>query len=391
MKRVARLAALCTVISAVFISAVFISAVFISAVFAAIATSAAASQGPAVPNGSLAGVPAAVSGHPAAMSARQQAGVRRYWTQARMRHAAPVRGAAVVAGGPRRAWMSGQSAAVPPTGLLGIPLTVSAVPAAAPAVPAIGLGGPQSTPQRAAAGAQSGAAQYSAATAGQSWAGGGAIARTTGKVFFTMDGRDYVCSGSTVASKNMDVVMTAGHCVKDPVNGWATNWTFVPGYSDGNAPYGSYTARQFYLASAWSTQGNNDYDVAFVTVNPAPLNGAQVPVVREVGGQGIAFGRRPAQEIAFGYPSDAPYDGQQLYYCGGATSPDPYHETSDSGLRCALTAGTSGGPWLSGFNPAAGTGVITSVSSFKYSTSAQILYGTPLGSTARSLYESAQS
>ena len=47
------------------------------------------------------------------------------------------------------------------------------------------------------------------------WAGGGAVARTTGRVFFTLDGTDYSCSGSTVDSANADVVMTAAHCVSD--------------------------------------------------------------------------------------------------------------------------------------------------------------------------------
>jgi len=91
----------------------------------------------------------------------------------------------------------------------------------------------------------------------------------------------------------------------------------------------------------------------------------------------------------FGYPADAPYNGQQLYYCSGTVSPGPY-QTADNGLTCAMTEGSSGGPWLAGFNPATGTGTITSVSSFKYSTDAQVLYGTPFGSVAQSLYTAAQ-
>jgi hypothetical protein len=56
-----------------------------------------------------------------------------------------------------------------------------------------------------------------------------------------------------------------------------------------------------------------------------------------------------------------------------------------------MTAGSSGGPWLAGFDPATGTGIITSVSSFKYSTNDQILYGTPFGPVAQELYEAAES
>jgi hypothetical protein len=249
--------------------------------------------------------------------------------------------------------------------------------------------GPLTVPPRAPLLASAGS-RFAAITAGQPWSGGGAVARTTGKVFFTMNGHDFVCSASTVAGRGFDIVVTAAHCVKDGTGAWAANWTFVPGYAHGDDPYGSYTARRFFVASGWSTRAGNDYDVAFVTVNPDRLSGTLVPVVKEVGGQGIGFGGQPAREMAFGYPADPPYDGQRLYYCGGRTGPDPYRGTGDTGLRCALTAGTSGGPWLSGFDRAAGTGIITSVSSFKYSTDSQILYGPELGAAARALYQAAQ-
>ncbi|HEY2576190.1 MAG TPA: hypothetical protein VGI74_07765 [Streptosporangiaceae bacterium] len=55
-----------------------------------------------------------------------------------------------------------------------------------------------------------------------------------------------------------------------------------------------------------------------------------------------------------------------------------------------MTAGSSGGPGLAGFSPATGTGTITSVISFKYSTDTQVLYGAPLGPIAQSLYTTAQ-
>jgi hypothetical protein len=120
------------------------------------------------------------------------------------------------------------------------------------------------------------------------------------------------------------------------------------------------------------------------------VNGSQVRAVQEVGGQGIEFGHQPSPVTVFGYPADSPYNGGQLYYCSGPVSPDPYQETTDTGVSCAMTAGSSGGPWFTGFSTATGTGTIVSVSSFKYSNNDQILYGTPFGSTAQQLYQSAQ-
>ena len=46
------------------------------------------------------------------------------------------------------------------------------------------------------------------------FSGGGEVRDTTGKVFFTLGGTNYVCSGSAVTSGNKDVVLTAG---QDPV------------------------------------------------------------------------------------------------------------------------------------------------------------------------------
>jgi V8-like Glu-specific endopeptidase len=322
-----------------------------------------------------------VRGHAAAVTAGQQAGVRRYWTPSRMEHARPLRpgrahgtgqtygtsrthGTSRVTGAglPRRAWLSAPLTVPPSTPLIG---SADAAPVA---------------PWRA---------QLAAAANGALWSRGGAVARTTGKVFFTLGSHDYVCSASTVASADSDVVVTAAHCVKDGTGAWTTNWTFVPGYANGKDPYGSYTARQFYVASQWSSRGDNNYDVAFVALNPAVLGGSTVTVGQEVGGQGIEFGAQPAREVAFGYPADPPYSGGQIAYCSGKVSPDPYGGTTDTGLNCPMTAGSSGGPWLSSFNRAAGTGIISSVSSFKYSTDNAILYGPGLGPTAQALYRAA--
>jgi hypothetical protein len=221
------------------------------------------------------------------------------------------------------------------------------------------------------------------------WAGGGAVARTTGRVFFTLDGTDYSCSGSTVDSANADVVMTAAHCVSDGDGGWATNWIFVPGYRDGQAPYGRYPARTYFTASQWRTGADEDDDVAFVAVNPARVHGVERRVVDAVGGQRISFGDRAATEVLFGYPAEPPYDGRRLDYCDGPLSPDPFG-SADEGMPCTMTEGGSGGPWFSGFDPVTGLGTITGVTAFRYAGDALTLYSTDLGSVARSLYEQAE-
>src|SRR5206468_6444337 len=69
--------------------------------------------------------------------------------------------------------------------------------------------------------------------------------RTHGKVFLTLNGLDYVCSGPAVKAPSHSLVNTAGHCLYEspaiPLqSGYATNWEFVPGYKNGHKPFGAW-------------------------------------------------------------------------------------------------------------------------------------------------------
>jgi hypothetical protein len=253
---------------------------------------------------------------------------------------------------------------------------------------ALPLKGPVTAPVKAAV---TGPATGSAATNGARWAGRGEVTRAIGRVFLTIDGHDFVCSGSAlgaVAGKaGRDLVVTAGHCAKDGTGSWARNWTFVPGYDSGLRPYGAFTARRMFVPRRWSGSGDDDFDVALVAV--APHGGRHLSDV--VGGLGIRFnGPRGQTAYGFGFPTDPPYDGQHLMYCAGRVHDDPRRQTKDQGLHCALTAGSSGGPWLTGFDPASGRGTITSVSSFKYTDDQDTMYGPYFGGEVKDLYDTAR-
>lgn len=205
------------------------------------------------------------------------------------------------------------------------------------------------------------------------------MTRAIGRVFFTLNKARYACSGTVVAP---DVVLTAAHCVSDGAGEWADDWTFVPGYAAGKAPYGTYRARIMYVSSAWAAGADPGSDVAFVTVTPVHPGA----VMRDV--LPISFGSTSRQAFVFGYPAAPPYTGQTLDYCAGPVTPDPYG-AADSGIACTMTEGDSGGPWLSGFTPAAGTGIIMGVTSFRYTGQAGTLYSPVLGDMARKLYAAA--
>jgi V8-like Glu-specific endopeptidase len=59
-----------------------------------------------------------------------------------------------------------------------------------------------------------------------------------GKVFFTLQGTDYVCSGNAIAAVNENTIATAGHCLNSGPGDFASRLTFVPAYENGAAPFG---------------------------------------------------------------------------------------------------------------------------------------------------------
>jgi hypothetical protein len=203
---------------------------------------------------------------------------------------------------------------------------------------------------------------------------------TNGKVFFTDDGLNYVCSGTALLSGNSSVVWTAGHCVHDGASNFHTNWTFVPAYADGSRPYGTWTARTLLTTSGWANSGDFSFDNGAAVVNP---NGGQA-LTSVVGGRDIAFNTARQQNYAaHGYPAAAPFNGQRLYVCN---SPLIYDDTSANpptmGIDCDMTGGSSGGGWIA-------NNLVVSVNSYGYRTLRNVMFGPYQGSVAQSLYTQA--
>lgn len=240
------------------------------------------------------------------------------------------------------------------------------------------------------------------AVTGTSWNGGGLVKKTVGKVLFTMGGADYVCSATVVQDgrPSESLVLTAGHCVYDQLDGWATNWMFMPDFDAAPSPYtgtfncailpyGCWTAAALVTSAGWAVGDfNEDYGFAVMT-------GAGHPALLEdtVGAQAISFtGARPATAYAFGYPQASPYNGTDLVYCAGATVADAWGGSTDSGLNCNMTGGSSGGGWFSPFDAASGTGTLVSVNSFRYTRgpSAKYMFGPLFDTDTLNTYTAAQ-
>ncbi|MEU8839581.1 peptidase [Streptomyces roseus] len=294
-----------------------------------------------------AAAPSAAADSPASFKQQHTQG---FWTAERMRGATPLD--VTAARGTGRA-----------------PVAATAAPTAiAPTAASAAAASPASFPQ-----------------AGGAWTGGGAVVKTSGRVFFTFGDRTASCSGDSITSANGSTVITAGHCVKYQGT-WHTNWIFVPGYENGNAPYGQWSATKTFATDQWAASEDMNMDVGLAVV--APLNGQKLS--QAVGAQGILFnGGYNKKMYSFGFPAAAPYDGTKLVYCSGNTGKD-FLLTKDHGLGCNMTGGSSGGPWFQDFNEATGLGTQVSVNSFGYTFLPNRMFGPYFGDEAKAAYDKAQ-
>ncbi len=208
-------------------------------------------------------------------------------------------------------------------------------------------------------------------------------ASTNGRVFFTDGGADYACSGTAVTSNNQSVVWTAGHCVNQGAGDFYTNWTFVPGYRDGDAPFGTWPAAILRTTTGWGSSGDLSYDLGAATVSTGP-GGATLTAT--VGSRALAFYGSPEQDYeAFGYPAGRKFDGMRLWTCASALyTRDTSASPATLGIRCNMTGGSSGGAW------AGADGSVYSVTSYGYPSLKDVLFGPYQGAAADALLTAAQ-
>ncbi|MFP5366721.1 MAG: trypsin-like serine peptidase [Actinomycetes bacterium] len=202
-----------------------------------------------------------------------------------------------------------------------------------------------------------------------------------GKVFFTLGGSNYVCSGNAVSSTNGSTVSTAGHCLNEGPGAFATKFIFVPAYENGAAPYGQWTAKSLHAPTQWSGSGDMAYDTGFAVMNRDASNRTLTEVV---GGSGVAFNQpRGLAYKSFGYPAASPFNGETLKSCTGTATNDPNNpQFGTQGIPCDMTGGSSGGPWFIGTDS---SGLQNSVNSYGYNRSA-VMYGPFWGSVIQQTY-----
>lgn len=248
---------------------------------------------------------------------------------------------------------------------------------------------------------------------GSVWTHGGSVEKNVGRLFFTFsDGYDGSCTATVVTGANRSTVVTAAHCLRgvgspSADDTWNHNFYFVPGYRNGTKPLGGFTVRTMATSSRWDadpdTTESSDvaaagYDTGLLVANPAA--GGR-PIVDVTGSQRIGFGR-PAEGAfvhAFGYPDYGlndpgdKYVGSRMIHCAGPSHPGPRTPLL-WGETCDMSAGSSGGPHLAGFDTRTGTGTVVGVTTTDEELAGgqgPALYATRFGADARRLYDWAQS
>lgn len=176
---------------------------------------------------------------------------------------------------------------------------------------------------------------------------------THGKLFFTLNGLNYVCSATVI---NRSTLITAGHCNSDGTNTLATNRLFCPSYTNGALPTrGCWTVTASAIASRWHTLGDPDYDYACLVTS---VTGTVVAnkIGNVTGWMGRAWNFSSSQaERTFGYPKAAPFNGN--YLMTTASTEWYTHDFTAGGqiskiIGSDLTPGSSGGSWVLGWTGA---------------------------------------
>ena len=221
--------------------------------------------------------------------------------------------------------------------------------------------------------------------------------RKNGKVFMTIDGLNYVCSGTAItASSGVNLVWTAGHCTTDGPGHTATNFMFVPGYYAGAEPNGRWAFTSIDSTPGWEAQGADRFRNDVGAARVVNTTSASATFAATIGTRPIAFGQNPTGKriVSYGYPAARPFSGAQQYACASpfrrwdtVTLADPMQ------ISCDMTGGSSGGGWFldSNANSVADAGEpLISVNSYGYSNEKTTMYGPymPAGGQAEALYNS---
>lgn len=190
-----------------------------------------------------------------------------------------------------------------------------------------------------------------------------------------------ICSAAVVDSTSGNLVVTAAHCIDG--KRFATNFEFIPGYSHGKAPYGVWPVRVITVASGWQEHHHPWLDLAFLTVGT--VHGRQLQAV--TGGLTMGFNLGYDQNVEAVAYNDSDSEPARC-----ATRSFQLSAGQLEFLCSGFSGGTSGAPWVVGYDPRNGAGTLFGVIG-GYEDGGQYdwtSYSSYIGSAMRSVYQLAE-
>lgn len=192
-----------------------------------------------------------------------------------------------------------------------------------------------------------------------------------GKIFFTIQGKDYCGSAEFCADKKL--ILTAAHCLRDRDTGeWVENIVFQRGYNNGFYKQ-KIKIRAAALKSYWCGKPVIDcyqWDYGFgITDEEAEVTPLEYEknILSE-------------QVQAFGYPGNY-HQGQKMVYANGEIESGTHAEKTILRMQGnPMKQGCSGGAWVS-----SASGKVVGVNSFIYATEEKAVYGPVLTNDFESL------
>jgi V8-like Glu-specific endopeptidase len=170
--------------------------------------------------------------------------------------------------------------------------------------------------------------------------------KVIGALFFNNGTGGHYCTASVVRTPKRNMLLTAAHCLyNQSSHGWHHNIVFVPRYSAGKRPYGTWPVWLMVADKRWIDHGDPDLDYGFAAVQI--MGGKRIGDV--VGANDLLVNQGYDKRVLVaGYPAKENYPADRPVGCAGRTA-----RQSRSQLRfdChGFYGGTSGSPWLSDYD-----------------------------------------
>ncbi|MFD9476569.1 trypsin-like serine peptidase [Streptomyces nojiriensis] len=220
-----------------------------------------------------------------------------------------------------------------------------------------------------------------------------------GRMYLVKGGGAYFCTASVVSSPGRNLVLTAAHCL---LGSDTQQVAFVPQYTRAKPqPYGMFPVlrdaggrSKIWIDPRYRSQGVDRaaaLDVAFAQVGP---DARGFPVEAVVGGNRLVTGAgyTHARVALIGYPASAARPRVCVNRTTKFTSADARIPGSFLRINCTgYPGGTSGGPFLTGYDARTGTGdVVGVIGGWKTGgDKADTSYSAYFGADIRKLYEKA--